>query len=253
MNDSMELQWGLDRLHDVFERMASDGDFGDQPTHFLNSILLSFKKEFEPFRTLATCFSEKGDLLSQWRAYAADGTGLAVGFNVGSLLNHTDYADGFKSKSAIQVLYDRAQQEVEIRALLKSLYIALGRPNPDPMSRFRSSPEYYERLGILMNSLLGYKKPAFAEESEIRLVEKIKVLFPGPIFESDSAHQRTVQFAFKNDGTPYMYKDVPFNREALKTVILGPKNLASSEQIDAFLRTLGFPNVQLSRSEASYR
>jgi len=27
------------------------------------------------------CFSEKGDLLSQWRAYADDGEGVAIGFD----------------------------------------------------------------------------------------------------------------------------------------------------------------------------
>ena len=33
-------------------------------------------------RTFAFCLSEKGDLLSQWRGYADDGTGVAIGFNL---------------------------------------------------------------------------------------------------------------------------------------------------------------------------
>ena len=31
--------------------------------------------------TFITCFSEEGDLLSQWRGYANDGAGLSIGFN----------------------------------------------------------------------------------------------------------------------------------------------------------------------------
>ncbi|WP_416152053.1 DUF2971 domain-containing protein [Pseudomonas sp. Bout1] len=30
---------------------------------------------------LATCFSKAGDVLSQWRAYADDGQGYAIGFD----------------------------------------------------------------------------------------------------------------------------------------------------------------------------
>lgn len=33
------------------------------------------------FDGLGFCFSEDGDLLSQWRGYASDATGIAIGFS----------------------------------------------------------------------------------------------------------------------------------------------------------------------------
>ena len=36
---------------------------------------------FDFFDGLGFCLSEEGDLLSQWRGYANDGTGVSIGFN----------------------------------------------------------------------------------------------------------------------------------------------------------------------------
>lgn len=45
----------------------------------VNTIL---KREILDISRYICCFSENGDILSQWRAYADDGKGLAIGFNV---------------------------------------------------------------------------------------------------------------------------------------------------------------------------
>jgi hypothetical protein len=38
------------------------------------------------FDGLGFCLSEEGDLLSQWRGYAADATGFSIGFSKDSLM-----------------------------------------------------------------------------------------------------------------------------------------------------------------------
>src|SRR5690606_28676010 len=50
----------------------------------------------------ALCLSEKGDLLSQWRAYARDGTGISIGFSSDFLMR--DYGPVNFGKSFYELI-----------------------------------------------------------------------------------------------------------------------------------------------------
>jgi DUF2971 family protein len=109
MNDFLEMHWG----YSMFEAAAS-------------SLLKTISKPFfdrvdDHIRAtsahilpLASCFSQDGDVLSQWRAYAADGSGFAIGFSAVEL-----------SKMPIKplkVLYDKEQQIHEVKTVLLALH-----------------------------------------------------------------------------------------------------------------------------------
>lgn len=72
-NDSMEGKL----LSSVILQLASDD--GLQADHLR---LLREQVEYLEgyFDGLGFCLSERGDLLSQWRGYAADGAGVSIGF-----------------------------------------------------------------------------------------------------------------------------------------------------------------------------
>lgn len=95
-NDSTEIIWVLKNLIEVltenlekerlyiqsslFEKIkavidAIEEEQKTSPSTFLTKILLDNQKNF------LACFSVNGDLLSQWRAYANDGTGVSIGFD----------------------------------------------------------------------------------------------------------------------------------------------------------------------------
>ena len=90
MNDKLEIRWYLDRLNDdnkedafdsVFERMRIRSGLEFSFDDLLNC--LNFKGQRSVY---ISCFSKKQDLLSQWRAYADDGRGVSIGFDLNKLV-----------------------------------------------------------------------------------------------------------------------------------------------------------------------
>lgn len=81
MNDFLEMHWG----YHVWEKAATElleivgRDFLDE----IDKILHTSGVCGLP---VGSCFSLNGDVLSQWRAYADDGHGYAIGFDATTLL-----------------------------------------------------------------------------------------------------------------------------------------------------------------------
>ena len=89
-NDSMEISW-ICRYYDAeFKRAyenASDLFRSKISSERLMGYVKLFTDEFfnenhADFRYYVTCFSYQNDLLSQWRGYADDGRGAAIGFDL---------------------------------------------------------------------------------------------------------------------------------------------------------------------------
>src|SRR3954470_9187707 len=74
MNDAKERLW----ISEVFQRIwgarAKAGEGVSEAGHYFYDFQLDTTPVF------ICCFSEDGDLLSQWRAYTDDGRGVAIGF-----------------------------------------------------------------------------------------------------------------------------------------------------------------------------
>ena len=60
-------------------RLADRDSLDEKDRRLLLKGIGLFEKTFDG---LGFCLSEKCDLLSQWRGYAEDGTGVAIGFSV---------------------------------------------------------------------------------------------------------------------------------------------------------------------------
>lgn len=68
-NDSLENVYLYKVLEEIIEKE--------------NDIYKNYLEPIDiPFHSYITCFSTNGDLLSQWRAYAEDGMGISIGFNM---------------------------------------------------------------------------------------------------------------------------------------------------------------------------
>jgi len=74
MNDSLETNW---INHLIAEELSKRKD------DFNNDDVKSLETSFNLNRIYPyiSCFSSEGDSLGQWRAYADDGKGVAIGFN----------------------------------------------------------------------------------------------------------------------------------------------------------------------------
>jgi len=74
MNDSYETNWIIHLINE--ELSKRNNDFNDEDIKYLDRSFSS--NRLYPY---ISCFSLDSDSLSQWRAYADDGKGVAIGFN----------------------------------------------------------------------------------------------------------------------------------------------------------------------------
>jgi hypothetical protein len=90
LNDPQEFRWGLSALQkDLDSHLAKQysPDFVDQA-----KIALA-EKEQDDLRLFVLSFSANPDLLSQWRAYASDGTGVAIGLDASALRDRAGFGE----------------------------------------------------------------------------------------------------------------------------------------------------------------
>jgi len=73
-NDFLEGRWISIALKKICEKNKST----PQALRTLEFLLNKFQQNLG---ALGLCLSEEGDILSQWRGYANNGTGVSVGFN----------------------------------------------------------------------------------------------------------------------------------------------------------------------------
>lgn len=103
------------------------------------------------------------------------------------------------------------------------------------------------RLSFEYNQLIEKYAPIvknhkFSEESEWRIIEKIPK-------KSDLSN---IKWRNSSDKVvPYIEKH--FEKELISEIIIGPKNHTTIENMELFLKSVGFENVSVIKSEISYR
>jgi hypothetical protein len=85
---STEANWAAPILTKVIERIEREGFHDDMPT-------------------FVACFSADGDSLGQWRAYAQDGRGYAIGFDTGEW--EYDKSNGDIGTILVECVYDQKE------------------------------------------------------------------------------------------------------------------------------------------------
>ena len=245
MNDFMEMHWGYEVWQSVARKTISDlgKDFIDS----VDSVLALANTKVLP---LTACFSTQGDVLSQWRAYAADGCGFCIGFDAKHMTQ--------LAARPLQVLYDRELQEQELERAIRVIH--------DVHKEADSNiDEFVDICASVACDLAAYKNPAFAEESEVRLLHivvfehdnnrvKLKTA-GGTAFEK---HVEPAALGFRMRGSlPVPHVDMsivsPSGSHPIREVLMGPKNDAMPSAVSVFLETVGATGVRVKKSMASYR
>jgi hypothetical protein len=256
LNDETEVRWA----YSVFEEAATriikridlppsvpsiDVAFFDAVDEIISPIQLAA----HPF---VSCFSLEPDSLGQWRAYADDGRGFAIGL------------DSKKVKSQVhatflKVLYEREAQVQEMMVALVAIFLARIE-KPEDKSGFL---ENCILLGTLMTA---FKHPAFEHEQEVRAIHVVTVdhstgggrfVDPGATTD-DGIDIEGVPVSFQvRDNHLVAYLDAKLDPAGLgspvKEVVLGPKNHSAAGNIFLFLGGAGISDVTLRRSIAPYR
>ena len=214
---------------------------------------------------LCFCLSEEGDLLSQWRGYAADARGVAIGFK-------KDYLESLVEQSRTKLVFglglhavkygDREHEELvrpTYEKMKEKLYSgklqALGRRGLLDTRTDQQVVEDDEAIRVadwdfsgtaldLFGHLFLLKSHAFTEEREWRLLSYMTR------FKGDKCSFRAVADQI------IPYRQVPLaemGQSSIAEVILGPKHTTPVAVVENFLELNGFRGVRVRKSIASYR
>jgi hypothetical protein len=149
LNDISERSWGYTIFGKVVGKLREKT--GDE---FIERLSQPVSAGYFYSMQMIGCFSLDGDMLSQWRAYAGDGEGFAIGF-VPRLMQ--------LPAKKLRVIYDENDQAEELLGNFAHIY------EVEKAKGFRFDEEFNSHLFMIGLDLCAYKNPAFREEREIRL------------------------------------------------------------------------------------
>lgn len=247
-NDSSELTHAVQIFQAALTSAATAGSYPislvTQMREWLNLRLADGHMLF------IACFSEDGNLLSQWRGYTPHGNGVSLGFD-SSFLVACALAQEFR---LAQCIYDRDQQLQVARQSIDALLIyaqASGPASPQEAHPSQSyHPRFYSQEVNLLSIAALLKNPAFIAEREWRAVSAVS-----PSYVKNPPRYR----AGRTTLIPYKPFSVRLTATApmqLAHVYLGPtseNNLAMSA-LSTFLSSCGVsPKQGVHASQLPYR
>jgi len=241
LNDYKEIHWIKDKIFKKIKDSINKDNFQKYKTfEELYSTQLP--------NVYIASFSQGSDLLSQWRAYANDGYGVAIGFN-------SDYFEKNKMVKTSKVLYNEKSQEKQINLILEPL----AKLDNDIDINSKKFEKTCKDIIVEINNLSAKSKnQLFKEEQEVRLIHNPKII-------NDKEKK---QFIFKDNlskmkfrsvyGNLIPYFELKFKKEikdtpAILEIIKGPKNKFIDQEVKIFLSLNGFYSVDIKSSKSSYR
>lgn len=160
-NDLVERIWIEEKIQkQVIDKINGLRGITEEEKSLVNNNFNIAKEVFQDnSRLYASCFSENGDLLSQWRAYADNGQGLSIGFSKEALDTFNKEMYGMKF---LPVCYDEDTQNEYAKEQANSIVESILEGD----SIFHAVSEVYENK---VSEYSRMKNPMFKEEQEWRL------------------------------------------------------------------------------------
>lgn len=282
-NDSMEIRWicryyetefeeAYEKTSDLFKTCISSERFMGYVKLFTDEF---FDENHADFRYYVTCFSYQNDLLSQWRGYADDGRGAAIGFDL-DVLKEIAIVSPEISKPSIVSLHKISYSEAEQREVVHQVVNELVTEIEEVLQRGKKNREGSEKVQDykleLIETVMGCfekkflklfqesvytKNPFFREESEIRLCEfsPKQFLMGREVKLSLGARLHNYSY-YVRENQLISYVDFDFSDcfdQLIKEVVIGPKCQMSERDMEYYLTTLGLPRCQVNKSQGTYR
>ena len=257
LNDTAEMHWG----YSVFEEAAgkllkiasSKENLGNLNKEFfdkVDEIIAPMQHRFHPF---VSCFSREPDSLGQWRAYADNVRGFAIGFHAKAL--------GSMPVSILAVEYDREKQVQEMMDALGACFME----NEADERSFGN--KFFESCVMIGSYMLAFKNPSFQEEKEIRCLHMVdveanerltKLTDRGGVLggTDEVVAGENVRFRIR-DNALIASLDISFRRvfkfSAVKRICLGPNNPNWFGNVFYFAGSLNYENMVVAKSKSTYR
>ena len=254
LNDGEEVIWAENQINTMIQRIRDreniDDDVPAISKAFMDQFVVEWDRAKVYCRHFLSCFSLEGDSLSQWRAYAGDAQGFAVGFQVDDI----DVPAFFT-----RVVYDVKDQQDEITRMLSAMYLLS-----------RKDKAYFDNQGKtdvfhLFSESCAYKNPAFMDEKEVRAVHMVlshtrapgraALRFVGGTVGGEKIEKGDIEYRVtRNKLVPSIDLEFQLHSEcAIKEIWLGPRCNTTNEEFCTFLETVGYNEVAVHRAGSRYR
>lgn len=247
MNDFGEIHWAYERFIEaanfVLDRI--DREYLDA----LDKVIARGQLKLLP---LIFSLSSDGDVLSQWRAYAQDGAGMAIGFDTALLKT--------LSTTMARVEYSHQKQIEHFKAM-----IVAGNQIYREEKKAKRDQFIFEHGAHMFMNMCCFKNPGFSEEKEVRLIRATNVSYQNSVWslvdaggsgEKRSARVQQVKYRSSRDGGIVAHIELPLEglgNSAIKEVVLGPKTQNSGNEVSMVMSSAGFRGCRIRKSEATYR
>ena len=186
------------------------------------------------------CLTQHEDMLSQWRGYAEDGKGVAIGIKKSALI---DLINGSNEALLYPVEYADSLSDLsaEKRNLIEKTLKSDGSPSDD-------------FLLALAKERWSVKGRGFLEEAEFRLM--LTPRNPGSVVNFQSGARAVCNYRATSNNVREYY-EIIFHSAAKHTfidsIVLGPKNDSDLDSIKRLVEYYDFSDVNVKRSKTTYR
>jgi hypothetical protein len=255
LNDAHEVRWGysvfIKAVNELLNREGRYKNAPEIPQDFFDSIDEIWSNSGLHTSNFVACFSLDGDSLSQWRAYADDGMGVAIGFKTKELRR--------LPVQLYEVLYDVAKQTEEMADALGASFLAyqsMGQPDDKWL---------FQRAVEIAASSIALKNPAWRDEKEVRCHHLVDTKLDrtswrledgGGIRDGLPLPGQPIQFQARK-GVIVPFLDEPFevsdDCQPIKEIVLGPRYPASSGALMFALGNAGYRSVSIRTAGSRYR
>jgi hypothetical protein len=250
-NDEAELKHGQEVVEKILgKELAKPKDPSREA--YLKHLSRLFKKPSSE-GVYICCFCAEGNLLSQWRGYGANGTGVSISLNP----KEFSYITGPDSPHSglvrlWKVFYEENEQNNIVKKAINFVY-------SDPKLRAKSVEERAQRAADAIEFFIPtFKNKDFSEEKEIRLI-----FTPFPNAVSRPEHHRPKFRVARGFLAPYYsLRDLSMRSEGEKPhplpitgVCVGPSankelNVDSARML---LTQAGYTNAEVTWASIPYR
>jgi hypothetical protein len=212
LNDTSEIRHGVRIACELLDTAARRAVLG-RVELFAREVIKELRDRVEESANFfVCCLGIEGDDLTQWRAYADDGKGVALGFDAAEL-ERTFLAEAPNNHSSFPLSYDnermRCIQAQLVADTVKILYAAGDVMTRDQLVRL------CVRFSVnVIHCATFFKHEGFASESEYRLMQ---------VFRADEAVPDVLHRGVA--ASPTRYREYDWRTRsvsALRRVIVGP-------------------------------
>jgi hypothetical protein len=177
LNDAMELKYASDLINTIIDAKISANN-NEALKEFLGHSKTFLMLQSSSMNAYVTCLCEKGNLLSQWRAYGASGAGYSIGVISESLKGKDREGPGAPviETRLRKIIYTKDVQERLVMETIDrfcDLFLRMLEETDEDRKRSVTNDFANYLPAELSEYLYCFKSPVFEEEQEWRVIHTV--------------------------------------------------------------------------------